>query len=310
MEVGRTCGKKRRGKVDKAIAELATPKPPNAAKDILRCDGRMILENMLEKTGCNRPNDEMNGIQRRRPTFRSGRAWARRRRRRRTIKITYFIVILNKTGVLQQQVIIYKQKMANSLTKKLKVYIFGGSTVKGLSGNMFKRHDVTIRGVGGAKINEQVTRDIVEEVNLAVRTAKVVVILHYGTNNIGCRNPNARQTVEEFCSNLRHCVNCLSEIIGVGVIVRTILPRPLDCSVMLEKVKTANKMMLLMCKEFGNNVVIGNVHKPFLKMCNSKNNVVTNLETFATDMFHLNDMGKLILTEVFENLIHSVAVKE
>lgn len=82
------------------------------------------------------------------------------------------------------------------MTKETVVRIYGDSMVRGL-GVPQCRYPVTVRSWSGGKIGNPISgyilRDVEEYYRLSPPTGRrLIVILHFGSNNIGCRNQDRR----------------------------------------------------------------------------------------------------------------------
>lgn len=152
---------------------------------------------------------------------------------------------------------------------------------------------------GGAKLNCGFSKKIVDYVMQQIRDCEVIVILHFGANNIGARRVETRQVPEVFVNELKCLLNELSVMQNVSVVVSSILPRPggdLKVETMM-----ANSLVKALCNDYGENVRFSHSYKPFLK--NDCGDYSVDDSLFKSGDIHLNLVGR----EKFESVLNIAA---
>lgn len=161
-------------------------------------------------------------------------------------------------------------------------------------------HTSFIYAWGGRKIDELTRNDIkdcLKDRNLGVRT---VVILHFGTNNIGARNVSTRQAPEHFVREMALLLNELYLYENVSIVVSSILPRP--TYELITEIETANTLLETFCKNFNSpNVKFVRSYRSFRDLNNES--YVVKRDLFS-DNIHLNDKGARKLAENFSTIVH------
>lgn len=175
-----------------------------------------------------------------------------------------------------------------------RVIVFGDSMVRGLEVKCFPWPTEVIAW-GGAKMNAATRADIHRRLATLDVTMKYVLVFHFGTNNVGSRNPNTRQTPAEFCGEMEKLLDSLSCVRNYSVVVSQIIPRPKK--EYLEEIKLANRLLRVLCHKYGRNVRICRTGIQFLHAVGKES--APALDFFSNDGIHLNWRGKVKLSEWF-----------
>ena len=174
-----------------------------------------------------------------------------------------------------------------------KILIFGDSMVRVLKDFKFG-FPVYVKSWGGAKLNRFFSNKILQKVNHELLNSMIVVILHFGTNNVGALNVKTRQTPSIFIEELEFLLNRLHGLPGVSIIVSSILPRPQGDlkSVICE----TNALIKRACSMYPINVRISFSYKNFL--IKSADGYVVNELLFRIGDIHLNSEGRDVLGQI------------
>lgn len=174
--------------------------------------------------------------------------------------------------------------------------LFGDSMVKRLRVSNFT-FPVKVFGWGGEKLGPNTRKKIWRELLKQDRRTRQVIVVHFGTNNVGALNPKTRQSPETFVTELRVTIDKLHTLKNVSVVVSSILPRPK--SFFKTEISRANRLAIFLCCKYKDNVRFCLSYKGFLKTI--ENNVVSiNESLFYDGDIHLNNPGCRKLEEILD----------
>lgn len=176
------------------------------------------------------------------------------------------------------------------------ILLFGDSMVKRLNVSNFSM-PVRLFGWSGEKLGPDSREKIHKELRKQDRRTKHVIILHFGTNNVGGFNPRTRQSPEKFVRELRVTINELHRLKNVSVVVSSILPRP--GSYFKNEISKANKLARSLCCKYKDNVRFCLSYKDFL-MKTEMNNTFVDESLFNEEDIHLNYRGRRKLENILD----------
>lgn len=177
---------------------------------------------------------------------------------------------------------------------KTQVIVFSDSMGRSLQPQHFhSKLDVTIHCRRGAKLDKKMAGEILECVGQT--SANVVLVLHFGTNNIGCRNHGMRRSPNDFKQRLTLLLNKLRMMSNVSVVVSSILPRITEP--LTETILEANKLASLACKkQCSKRVKFAYTYRAFLKK-RANGKFDADLGLYHSDGLHLSTRGSLVLAQ-------------
>lgn len=143
----------------------------------------------------------------------------------------------------------------------------------------------------GGKINPSTPHEIIKNLTKK-KNSHTVIIIHYGTNNLGAKNKQTRQTIEKFLEIMKQTLDTLQHVKRISIIISSILPR--DKHDLTKTIIAANTALKNLCKTYPEHIRFLHSYRLFLNTQKSMN------QDLFSDQIHLTAEGTKKLQTLFE----------